>query len=314
MIEKQFLVVLLYLIKTILILRELIQHSSLRIKSWLVSPPWVQGAPCCCSLVSAPSQAARWTCRMGCAGGPWVCAVSILTNICSQVPCGSPGRASDSPTLLFGCKGHLSLFKRSFLSCSLPSVSLCFFPHQFFIRVFHWWGEPLVRLSQPACSTPVYPSPAISFFPNSEFTVKATLAWSEVLGVRKHLVPSCGSWAARLCCPEGPCREAVLMPWVKAQDTGQRSETRTINSGSELTCVKMSLRHWDQVVICDSLLNCVSHLMWSKFREMFRFLLQPLNPGSSNLQNITLDCQIFWLWGRSHCTCVSDFYCLRKQG
>lgn len=60
--EQQFLVVLLYLIKNILNLRELIQHHSLRKKPSLFSqsPFSPEVFPGTCSLVSAPLQTARW--------------------------------------------------------------------------------------------------------------------------------------------------------------------------------------------------------------------------------------------------------------
>lgn len=50
-----------------------------------------------------------------------------------------------------------------------------------------------MRVSQPVCFTPVHPSPAVSSFPNPEFAVEATLGCSEVLGVRKELLPPCAA-------------------------------------------------------------------------------------------------------------------------
>lgn len=66
MIEQQFLVVALYLIKTILVLKELIQDSSLGGKILLFVSPWVQDAPAAAPwCLPHPS----WTCRMS----PGVC-------------------------------------------------------------------------------------------------------------------------------------------------------------------------------------------------------------------------------------------------
>lgn len=84
MTKQHFLAVLLYLIKTILILRELIQHSSLGSKILVGVSPGVQDV-LLLFLGVCPSPGCEWTCRMSCAGGPWVCAVSILVNICTQV-------------------------------------------------------------------------------------------------------------------------------------------------------------------------------------------------------------------------------------
>lgn len=60
--EQQCLVVLLYLIKNILNLRELIQHGSLGRKDSLFSlSPFSTGVfPSGCSMLSAPSQITRW--------------------------------------------------------------------------------------------------------------------------------------------------------------------------------------------------------------------------------------------------------------
>lgn len=109
--------------------------------------------------------------------------------------------------------------KPSSFSCSLPSSSLCIFPSpQFFIRVFQWWEEPLVRLSQPACTTTVYLSTAVNCLPNPELTVEARLTWSQVVEVRNYCLSQAKAigqhnWAAL----NRYCREAVLTPWVKAQ-------------------------------------------------------------------------------------------------
>lgn len=133
MIEQQFLAVLLYLIKTTLIFRELIQNSSLGSKILVGFSPGVQDVP-----AAVPWCLPQPRLQMDLQGELCRCALGVSCVHPGEHlhPGGSPGRASDSPSLLFGCKGHLSLFKLFSLSCSLPSGSLCFSPHQFFVRVF----------------------------------------------------------------------------------------------------------------------------------------------------------------------------------
>ena len=116
---------------------------------------------------------------------------------------------------LLGCKGRMSLNP---LPLAVPSGSLCTFPSsQFFIRVFQWWEELLVRLSQPACSTTVYLSTAVSFFPNPELTVEARLTWSQVVEVRNYLSQVKAIGQLSCAALNKHWREAVLTPWVKAQ-------------------------------------------------------------------------------------------------
>lgn len=112
----------------------------------------------------------------------------------------------------------------SSFSCSFPSGSLCVFPSpQFFIRVFQWWKEPLVRLSEAVCSIAVFLSAAVSFFPKPEFTVEARLNWSQVVDVRNYFLSQAKAIGQLSCATcHRYCREAVLTPGVKARR--QRSE------------------------------------------------------------------------------------------
>lgn len=148
----------------------------------------------------------------GPAGWALVCAESILGNICRQVPSGSPGRAPDSPALL------LSLLKPSLLSVPFPQA-----PHQFFRRVFQWCHNPWV---QPLCSQAQL----------SASSLTQSLLWKPLWAAL-----SAGSEQTagpKLCCPDGPCRQPGLTPWV---GSGLGLEPQTL-VGKGLPVSKC---HWD---------------------------------------------------------------------